>query len=80
MVCPKCGSESVHVQSEQLAAKTKNRGNGCLWSMGRWFLIICTCGLWLLVGRHKGSGKTEIKSHTVGICQNCGYKWEINNQ
>ena len=78
MICPKCGSNNVNVVSEQVNAKTSSKGNGCLWKMGRTLLIICTCGLWLLVGKHKGTSKTKIKNQTVGICQNCGYKFKIN--
>lgn len=77
MTCPKCGSENVTVTVEQTNAKTRNRGNGCLWSLGRWTLIICTCGLWLLVGRRKGSGKTKYTNKTVAICQNCGNRWYV---
>lgn len=77
MKCPKCGSENVTVTNEQVSAKTKSSGMGCLWTICRWFLILCTCGLWLLVGRRKGTGKTKFKNIMVGICQNCGNKWEI---
>ena len=77
MTCPKCGSVNVLVTSEQTGSKTSGKGAGCLWSIGRWCLIICTCGLWLLVGKHKGKGKTKIKNSTVAICQNCGNKWNV---
>ena len=77
MVCPKCNSENVLVTTEQVSSKTSGKGNGCLWSIGRVCLIVCTCGLWLLVGKHKGTGKTKIKNQTVAICQDCGYKWTV---
>lgn len=77
MICPNCGSENVTVISEQVSTKTKMKGNGCLWKMGRALLIISTCGLWLLVGKHKGTGKTKVKNQTVGICQNCGHKFKV---
>lgn len=77
MVCPKCKSENVIVTNEQVSAKTSNKGNGCLWRIGRWTLIICTCGLWLLVGKHKGTGNTKFKNNTVCICQNCGNRWKL---
>ena len=41
MNCPKCGSDNVSVQVIQTAAKTSQKGNGCLWSLGRLTLIIC---------------------------------------
>ncbi len=77
MICPKCNSENVIVTTEQVSSKTKGKGNGCLWGIGRALLIVCTCGLWLLVGKHKGTGKTKIKNQTVAICQNCGHKWVV---
>ena len=77
MNCPKCGSENVNVQVIQTGAKTYKKGNGCLWSICRFMLIICTCGLWLLVGHHKGTGKTKITNQTVCVCQSCGYRWNI---
>ena len=77
MVCPKCGSEHVQVTTEQVSAKTKERKTGRLWSMGRLMLIICTCGLWLLIGKRKGTDKTKFKHETVAICQSCGHKWNV---
>lgn len=77
MNCPKCGSEKVIVTVEQEGAKTKTRNRGCLWTLGRWMLIICTLGLWLLVSKSKGKSKTKFKSKTVAICQSCGNKWEV---
>lgn len=77
MTCPKCGSENVSVTNEQVAGKTKTSHMGCLWSIGRLCLIICTCGLWLLVGKRSKTGKTSFTHTTVGICQACGNKWTI---
>lgn len=77
MKCQKCGNENVSVQVEQTGGKTKVRGTGCLWSVGRLCLIICTCGLWLLVGKRKGTNNTNFKNRTVCICQSCGNKWYI---
>ena len=79
MVCPKCGSENVLVTTEQVSSKTKAKGNGCLWKIGRACLMVCTLGLWKLVGKHKGTAKTKVKNQTVGICQNCGNKFAIKN-
>lgn len=77
MMCPKCKSENVNVTSEQVSGKTSIKGNGCLWTLGRWFLILITFGLWLLIGKHKGTGKTKFKNQTVAICQNCGHRWKV---
>lgn len=77
MVCPKCNSNNVQVTTEQVSAKTKGKGMGCLWGLGRLCLICCTCGLWLLVGKRKGTGKTKYVNRTVALCQNCGHKWNV---
>lgn len=77
MKCPKCGSENVNVQVVQISGKTSSRGNGCLWSIGRWTLILFTCGLWLLVGKHKSTGTTKFKNETRAVCQSCGHTWTM---
>lgn len=77
MTCPKCGSDNVNVTLEQTGGKTRMRGTGSMWSMGRLMLIICTCGLWLLVGKRKGTGKTKFKNRTVALCQSCGNRWRV---
>lgn len=77
MTCKKCGSENVNVMLEQTGGKTRMRGRGILWTLGRWTLIICTCGLWLLVGKSKGKGTTKFKNRSVAVCQGCGYKWAV---
>ena len=77
MKCNKCGSENVNITTEQLSANTKQNNMGCLWTACRWCLIICTGGLWLLVGKRGGTGKTKFKNQTVALCQSCGYKWKI---
>ena len=45
--------------------------------IGRLFLIVCTCGLWLLVGRRKGTERTKYKNKKAALCQNCGHKWYV---
>ncbi len=77
MVCPKCGSENVNVQVEQVSSKTKGKNMGCLYRIGRACLIVFTCGIWLLVGKRKETQKTKVKNDTVAICQNCGHKWKV---
>ena len=79
MVCAKCGSENVSMQVVQTSAKTRTRGRGLLWGLGRFFLILCTGGLWLLFGRSKAKSTTHFKNETQAVCQNCGNKWAVNN-
>ena len=74
MTCPKCGSDKVTVTIEQTSAKTRKRGTGILWGIGRFFLVMCTGGLWLLVGKRKGTANTKFMNKTVSICQACGNK------
>lgn len=71
--CPNCGATNVQISVVQDSIRTK-RG-GCLWTIGRLFLIICTCGLWLIVGKH--AAKSKIKNHKEAICQSCGHSWTI---
>jgi hypothetical protein len=69
MVCKKCSSENV-----QVIADTKGKTQaGFFRNMIRFTLIICTCGLWLLVPR--GGGK--IKTKTKAVCMNCSHQWYI---
>jgi hypothetical protein len=77
MTCPKCNSENVLVTNEQIGGKTRTRGTGCLWTLGRWLLIVCTLGLWLLIGKRKRTSKTKFENRTVAICQNCGNRWNV---
>jgi hypothetical protein len=73
MTCPNCGSTNVTVTMVQDSGRTRKRG--CLWGIGRAFLIICTCGLWLLIGKSKS--KTNFQHHKEAICQSCGNSWRV---
>ena len=75
IICPACGSNNVSVQMVQDNMRTSTKGNGCLWGLGRMLLICCTCGLWLLVGKHKATSTTTVSSRKVHVCQNCGNTW-----
>ena len=77
MKCPKCGSENVSIQAIQTSGKMKTNKRGCLWTIGRWTLIVCTLGLWLLVGKSNGKGKMKYTNKNRAICQNCGNSWNI---
>ena len=77
MNCPKCGSEKITFNTVQAESKESEKGRGCLWSIGRIFLIVFTMGLWLLVGKSKGSHKTTFSTKTMATCQNCGNAWQV---
>jgi hypothetical protein len=68
VICPKCNSNNVNVVMDT-AQKIKK--SGCLWTLGRWTLILCTAGLWLIVPKRIG----HTKSKSVALCQNCGHKF-----
>lgn len=72
LICPRCKSHNISVQIAQTRETHAKRG--ALWGLGRVFLIIFTCGLWLLVGRSKG--RTRIKNESFAVCQNCGNRWK----
>lgn len=78
MQCAKCGSGNVNVQIVQTGGKTRTRKRGILWTLGRLLLIICTCGLWLLVGRSKSKSTTRFKNESRAVCQNCGNTWAVS--
>lgn len=73
MRCPYCGSNNVNVTMVQSFGRTRNRG--CLWGIGRAILVLCTCGLWLIVGSTKS--KTNFSNHKEAICQECGRSWRV---
>lgn len=77
LVCRRCNSQNISVQVVQVSGKSRTRGRGILWGIGRFFLILCTCGLWLLVGRSKGKTKTKFLNESMAVCQHCGYRWKV---
>lgn len=77
MKCPKCGSENVNIQMIQEGATSKTRNKGCLYSLGRGLLILCTLGLWCIFGKKKSKTKTTFKNKKVAVCQNCGNEWDV---
>nr|DAG56997.1 MAG TPA: 50S ribosomal protein L2 [Caudoviricetes sp.] len=40
-------------------------------------LVLCTCGLWLLVPKRKSTSRTNIRTRKMAICNTCGYSWEV---
>lgn len=77
VACPVCYSHNITYQVTQTNAKTSTKGNGCLWGLGRAMLVLCTCGLWLLIGPHISSSNTSISTRKTAICQNCGHSWIV---
>lgn len=73
MNCPNCNSERVNVQI--VTDKVKTNHTGLLHSLGRLMLILCTCGLWLLVPKRKENSKMH--NSKLAVCQDCGHSWKI---
>ena len=81
MVCPKCNSENVNVQIEQVSSKTKKHGNGLggiVNNTARAATAVCTLGMSNLVWKKsKGGEKTKVENKKVCVCQNCGHSWDL---
>lgn len=73
MVCPKCSGSNVQVSMVQDKLKTNHVSP--LARMGRLLLILCTCGLWLLVPKSKSN--SSIKNRKMAVCQSCGHSWRV---
>ena len=80
MKCEKCSSEKVIVQLEQVNAKTNTGTGGILHILYTCFrLFMCLCLIGFFMPKRLSSSKTKYKNKTIALCQNCGFKWEINN-
>ena len=81
MVCPKCNSENVNVQIEQVSSKTKKHGNGLggiVNNTARAATAVCTLGMSNLVWKKsKGGEKTTVENKKDCVCQNCGHDWDL---
>lgn len=70
MVCPKCKSENVSVQTNSMM---KSQKRSFLWNL----LMIClTGGLWLLWMLVRGRKEKKI-TETYATCQACGNRWKV---
>ena len=77
LTCRKCGSTNVNVQMVQTGASTSTKGKGCLFTLARWTMIVCTCGLWLLVGKKKAKSTTTYSNQKLAVCSSCGNSWPV---
>jgi len=75
MNCPNCHGNNVSVQIVQTGAVTRTKSRGCLFTLGRWFLILITCGLWLVFGRKKSKSQTTFTNEKHAVCSGCGHTW-----
>ena len=67
MVCPKCGSDNVHVTREEVGSKTKKKGNGIgghINNTARGLTAVCTLGMSNLVWKKSKGGEKSKTHHT----------------
>jgi predicted nucleic-acid-binding Zn-ribbon protein len=69
-VCPKCGSKNITYSNE-----VNTRSRGIVFKLVSLTLAVCTLGLSLLITNNMR--KITTKNRVVGICQNCGYKFNV---
>ena len=71
MQCPKCGSDNVTIQMEQVGGRTRKHGTGLggnLNNAARGFTAVCTLGMSNLVWKKsKGTEKVKYKNEKVVI-------------
>lgn len=81
MTCPKCNSNNVNIQIEQVSGKTKKTSvglGGHLNNLARGTTALFTLGTSNLVWKKStGEEKTKFKNKKICLCQNCGYTWNI---
>lgn len=78
--CNSCGKPDLVFSQEQSTSKMRTKGTGCLWSIGRLFLIVLTFGLWLIIGKRAATSHSEHNYRRYSICQSCGHKEYIDKK
>lgn len=80
MTCPKCGSNSVNIQSIN-QVHLKNAHHGFLWWLFigfwwipiKWMIFTLPAIIFKIFGHRKQKIVNQTK--TVCVCQNCGHEW-----
>ena len=75
--CPKCGSDNITYQVQELSKFTSKTGNTSARKAGRKALTVATFGMWGLTAKPNGNEHTHVINGTFAICQNCGNSWRI---
>ena len=75
--CPKCGSDNITYQVQELSKFTSKTGNTSARKAGRKALTVATFGMWGLTAKPNGNEHTHVINGTFAICQNCGHSWRI---
>lgn len=77
LICPKCGGGNINVQMVQTREKTMTKKRGCLARIGRFIMIVCTGGLWLIFGKKKTVSSTLHLHKKVAFCNECGHSFRV---
>ena len=82
--CPTCGGSNVQVQLVEQGQMTTKKGvglGGNINNAARAATAVCTLGVSNLVWKKsKGTNKTNTITATMGVCQNCGNTWVIDER
>lgn len=83
MQCPNCGSENVNIQMMEKGQQTTKKGvgfGGHMNNAARTATAVCTLGVSNLFWKKShGTNKTKTVTAKVGVCQNCGHSWEMED-
>lgn len=72
--CPRCGSTNYEIVS---MTEGDIKPRGCLHVLGYLILTFLTCGIWIIIGLLRSGSRGKIRSRTIGVCKNCGYKFNV---
>ncbi|NLK71695.1 MAG: hypothetical protein GX285_01590 [Clostridiales bacterium] len=81
MVCPKCGSDRVTIQTITESKTVKKRKSVWYWIFIGWWLepilwIFLTLPR-LLIALFGGKRKVISTTYSEAVCQNCGKTWRV---
>lgn len=80
MKCKKCGSENISIMAST-TEKAKGQHSTIYWLLIGWWLHLLMwlfatplMFVWRLIRPNR---KTKTVMHTMAVCQECGYSWEV---
>ncbi len=83
MNCPKCNSNNVIINMQEIGSKTQKKSNSIghkmVHSTMRKTTGLFTFGIsnLFIPKKLEGKEKTKNKLVKIAVCQNCGYDWKI---
>lgn len=72
--CPRCDSKDYEIIA---ITEGKIKPRGCLSVLVYIILSVVTGGIWILIGLLRSGSRGKIKSRPVGVCRNCGSKFNM---